>query len=262
MGMLERIKKRQFQGFKEFVQNMEITPGATRQHIFMTGVLEDPLFMSYVMKNLRTFEDFLALSSDDIDTVLKHQDQILGIFAKCMFDSPEEKLKELESTIPRLLSKFKDEMSYLKEVTAQEKEAAKYYIIKTARKLQMDELIQGFRWELPPHEIFYPKTYKDGRAEIKFASGVMAAEGEITKGRRFGRWKHYYDSGKLLAEGEYQDGLKTSDWTFYYGNGSIKATGKYMLDLKEGFWEEYDRTGIKSEVEYVEGVKKDQSSSK
>lgn len=254
--MLDRIKKRQFAGFKEFVQNMEITGGLTRQQIFMAGVLEDPIFMSYVMKNIRTFDDFLNLSSDDIDTVLMLQEQMMGIFAKCMFGLSEEKILSLESVIPRHMSKFKDELSYIKEVSSSEKESARYYIVKTARKLQMDERIQGFTWSLPPMDLFYPKTFKEGKNQIFFESGVLAAEGEIVKGRRSGFWKHFYDSGKLLAEGEYLDGLKTGVWVFYFGNGSIKSQGKYRQDLRQGLWKEWDRSGIESENEYDEGIKK------
>ena len=67
MGILERIKKRHYDGFKEFVMNMETTGGSSRQQIFLTGILEDPVFMSHVMKNIHSFDDFVSLPSDEID---------------------------------------------------------------------------------------------------------------------------------------------------------------------------------------------------
>jgi hypothetical protein len=257
MGMLDRIKKRHFAGFKEFVINMETTGLHTRQQIFMTGILEDPLFMAYVMKNVRTFDDFLELSSDDIDKVLGHQEQIISVFAKCVHGLPTEKLMALESVIPKYFSKLKDELSYLKEVTPSEREGARYFLLKIVRKLQMNESINGFHWDLPTQDLFQSKIQKDGPQKIYFDSGVLAAEGDIIKSKRTGYWKHFYDSGKLLAEGEYLDGLKHGSWTFYFGNGNLKSQGKYRADLKQGPWKDWDRTGLMTESEFHEGVKKD-----
>lgn len=254
--MLDRIKRRHFDGFKEFVLNMETTGSTTRQQILMAGILEDPVFMTYVMKNVRTFEDFLNLPSDEMDKVLSHQEQLIGVFAKCIFGMEDEKIMALEGMVPKFFGRIKDELSYLKEVTPGEKEGARYYILKIVRKLQMSEFINGFRWEHPPQELFHPRVWKDGKCQIFFESGVLAAEGDISKGKRNSFWKHHYDSGKLLAEGEYLDGLKSGVWVFYYGNGNIKSQGRYRQDLKQGQWKEWDRSGTMSQAEYSEGVKK------
>jgi hypothetical protein len=256
MGMLDRIKKKQIEGFKEFVINMETTAPITRQQIFTAGVLEDPIFMSYVMKNIRTFEHFVELDSDDIDTVLSSQEQIMGLFAKCLFGSESSKIMAFESIIPRLFSRLKDELSYLKEVTPQEREGAKYYILKLIRKFQMEEKIHGFPWKLPPQDVYYPKVFKDGPAKITFENGIVAAEGLYLKGRRMGSWRHNYDTGSILAEGDYFDSHKSGIWVFYYSNGGIKSQGKYKDDLKNGLWKEWDRNGNLTETEYNEGVKK------
>ena len=235
---------------------METTGSGTRQHILMAGILEDPVFMSYVMKNVKTFEDFLGLPSDEIDKVLLHQDQLLGVLAKCLVGMPDERITELSNSIPKFSSKIRDEISYLKEVSASEKEGAKYYILKVVRKLQMQESIHGFKWDLPPQELFHAKVLKEGKSKIFFESGVLAAEGEISKGKRNSFWKHFYDSGKLMAEGEYLDGLKSGVWVFYFGNGNIKSQGRYRADLKQGLWKEWDRNGVMTQTEFHEGVKK------
>ena len=255
MGILERIKKRQFEGFKEFVLNMETSRNTSRQQILITGILEDPVFMTYVMKNVRTFDDFLNLPSDEIDSVIKTQDQIIGVLAKCFFGAPQEQIKVMEASIPKYISKFKDELSYLNEVTSSEKEGAKYFILKLVRKLQKQELIQGFRWQLPSQDIFHTKVYKDGKAEIYFESAILAAEGFILRGKRTNDWKHFYDSGKLMAKGDYEDGLKTDVWVFYFGNGSIKAQGRFKDDFKHGLWKDWDRAGNLTETEYIAGKK-------
>jgi hypothetical protein len=256
MGMLERIKKRQIQGFKEFVVNLETSGLQTRGHIFMAGVLEDSLYMSYVMKNIRTFEDFLELDSDDIDTVLSQQDQLQGLFAKCFFGASEEKLMQLETVIPRFFGRFKDELTYLKEVTPAEREGARTFILKLVRKLQHEERIHGFRWNLPPQDFYYPKQYKDGGEKIYFENGVLAAEGSYLKGRRIGEWHHFYETGALLASGDYFDGDKTGNWIFHFSSGAKKAEGKYLNDEKHGSWREWDRKGVESEVIYDQGVRK------
>lgn len=253
--MLDRIKKRQFDGFKEFVINMETTGTNSRQQIFLAGILEDPVYMTYVMKNLYTFENFLDLPSDEIDSVLKLQEQMLGVLAKSIFGSPEDQISQLGSIIPKYISKLKDELSYLKEVTPSEKEGARNYILKVVRKLQQQETIRGFPWKMPPQDLFYPKVFKDGRAQLFFESGVLAAEGNIVKGKRSGQWKHFYDTGKILGEGEYVEGHKLGIWIFYFGNGNLKAKGKFKVDQRQGTWKEWDRAGNETEVEYKEGVK-------
>jgi hypothetical protein len=256
MGMLDRIKKRQLDGFKEFVLNMETTSVNSRQHILMTGIVEDPIFMTYVMKNVRTFDDFLTLPIDEINLVLRSQEQIIGVFAKCVHGTESDIIGMLEGMIPKYISKLKDELSYLKEVSPSEREAAKYFMLKAIRKLQIQESIQGFRWHLPPQDLFRSKVLKDGKSEIYFESGILAAEGEILKGRRSDFWKHFYDSGKLMAEGEYIDGLKSGVWVYYYGNGNIKSQGKYKSDQKHGKWKEWDRVGVVTDSEYCDGAKK------
>jgi len=257
MGMLERIKKKHFEGFKEFVLNMETTGSLKRQQILMAGILEDPVFMTYVMMNVRNFNDFMTLPSEEIDKVLLKQEQLLSVLAKGLFGMPEEKITEFTQAIPKFTSKIKDELSYLKEVTPMEKEGARYHILKIVRKLQMQEQIGGFKWNLPPQDLFQVKTPKDGPSKTFFESGILAAEGEVTKSKRSNFWKHYYDSGKLMAEGEYQEGLKTNVWVYYYGNGDIKSQGRYRSDLKQGIWKEWDRNGVAAEAEFHEGVKKE-----
>lgn len=252
--MLDRIKKRQLDGFKEFVQNMEITAAGKRQQIITAGILEDPNFMSWVLKNMKVMDDFLSLPSEDLEAVLVSHPQIVTIFAKAIKDLPTEKQDSILNSI-RFSSQIKDELSYLTTVEIAEREGARYFLIKTVRKLQQEEKIQGFPWKLPPMDVFYPKTYADGATEIFFQTGILAAKGEMLKNKRTGRWIHHYDNGSLLAKGEYTLGLKSGEWEFYYGNGKIRAKGLYFDDARGGVWDEWDRNGEKKEVYYRDGVK-------
>lgn len=254
MGMLERIKKKQLDGFREFVISLETTSIQSRGQIFTSGVLEDPMYMSWVMKNIRTFEDFLKLPGDEIEQVLLSQESILNVFAKTIEDKSSS-VTFLEMNIPKLVSRVKDELEYVKDVSPEQRMAARSHIMKVTRKLQMSEHIIGFRWHLPPMDIFYAKNYKDGLTEIVFESGVMAAKGMMEKNNRVGPWVHYYDNGRILAQGDYLHGLKEGDWVFFYSNGKERARGKYLADLRHGTWKEWDREGTLHEVHYTEGVK-------
>lgn len=255
MGMLERIKKKQLDGFREFVMNLETTSLASRGQIFTSGVLEDPMYMSWVMKNIRTFDDFMKLPGDEIEKVLTSQENILNVFVRALEGERESISPVLEGTIPKLYSRIKDEWEYVKDVSPDMRISARSHIMKVARKLQMSESIHGFRWQLPPMDVFYPRTFKDGLTEICFDSGVMAAKGMMEKNHRVGPWVHYYDNGRILAQGDYLHGLKEGDWTFFYSSGKLRAKGRYFADLRNGLWQEWDREGVPSEVEYKEGVR-------
>lgn len=261
--MLERIKRKQLDGFMEFVENMETTGATKRLQIMTAGILEDPIFMSWVMKNMKTFDDFLTLPADDLEFVLGFHPQIITILAKSLFEYPQEKKDDLTNSVAKYASQIRDELSYLKEVSPQEKDSSKYFMIKSVRKLQHEEVIQGFGWKLPPMDIFYPKSYSDGRTQIFFESSILAASGDMLKNKREGLWEHYYDNGKLLARGTYSDGFKHGEWEFYYSNGKPRAKGLYFKDERGEMWQEWDRNGVQTESLYREGVKvdPDQSSS-
>lgn len=253
--MLERIKKKRLVGFKEFVESLEISTRDKRSQIMMLGILEDPIFMGHVMKNIKTFDDVLKLPGSELETLLLSHDQMLSQFAKCFDPSNPDLIKSIKSELPRVGAKFEDELTYTKDISEQERGAAKYFLVKSVRKLQAQDSIIGFRWDLPANDIFFPKNYTDGYWMIEFDSKVLAAEGEIFKNKKIGPWKHYYDNGKLLGEGTYYDGFKVGSWNFYYANGALKSQGKYSMDSKVGIWKEYDRSGKITEVEYKDGAK-------
>lgn len=256
MSMLDRIKKRQLDGLKDFVESIEVTGALQRQQIVMNGILEDPIFMRWVTRNVRTFDDFLKLSSDEIDLVVRASDAMLSVIAKALPVLGPDDVQKYEECFPRVLRKLRDEVSFLKDVPAPEREAAQFFVLKTVRKLQREEAIAGFAWHLPPAEVFQEQaSAKEGTVSISFEDGTVALEGEVLRGKRIGIWRHYYDNGRLLAEGNYQEGVKTGPWRFYFGNGDLRSEGKYLNDLRHGVWKEYDRTGEVRVSEWSEGKK-------
>ena len=256
MSMLDRIKKRQWDGLKDFVESIEVTGASQRQMILMNGILEDPLFMRWVTKNVRTFNDFLQLSSDEVDTVVRANEAMLGVIAKALPLKNVDEIQNFAPIFPRVFGKLKDEVTYLKDVSSAERESAQYFVLRTVRKLQKEEHIAGFQWHLPPQDVFFEKTsVKEGNISITFEDGTVAAEGEVLKSKRIGIWRHYYDNGRLLAEGNYQEGIKTGPWTFYFGSGEKRSEGRYLNDLKHGPWKEWDREGNVKTSEWAEGKK-------
>ncbi len=257
--MLDRIKKKQWDGFKDFVESLECSLPAQRSAILLNGILEDPRFMCWVTRNLRGFPHFLELPADEIEAVIRSNDSMLTLVAKALGVGSEEELQGMAHVFPRHMGKLRDEWGLLKEVPHAERESARFFLLKTVRKLQRQELIQGFRWELPPPETFLERpAQKDGVMRILYEDQTLAAEGEMLKGRRIGQWKHFYENGKLLGEGSYLEGFKNGEWTFYYGNGARRSRGKFRQDLRHGLWKEWDREGGEREVEWVEGKRKEE----
>ncbi len=249
--MLTRIKKKQYEGFKDFVESLETTVLSGRYNIIVSGILEDPSFMQWVTRNMKSFEHFLEFTSDDIEQVMRSNDSMIIMLARAMKNLDWEKYSP---NFSRFLGKLKDEMSYLPEVSAGEQEKAQFFILKAARKMQRQEQIQGFTWELPPQDIFHSLPLpREGVAQLKFIDGTVAAEGEALKGKKIGLWKHFYETKKILAQGSYQEDLKEGQWTFYYGNGEKRSEGRFINDSRHGEWKEWSREGELSLSEWIDG---------
>ncbi len=253
--MLERIKKRQYVGFKEFVINLETTNLKNRIHIVNLAILEDPVFMTYALKNMKSYEDIILLPSFELEKIFNGNDQIVTLFAKSLVGSSDQHLINLKNVLPHYFKKISDEFNYLNGISSTEIEGARLHLIKIVRKLQLEEQINGFSWRLPPLEIFNLKIPNEGLNQIFFETGILAAEGLIFKTKREGDWKHFYETGKLFAQGEYSDGLKSGCWTYYFGDGSLRSRGFYNDDLKQGVWLEWDKNGEVTEAHYKDNLK-------
>ena len=243
MGMMGRIKKKKAQGFKELVINMESSSSEVRSQIFTSGYLEDPVFMAYALKNIRTFDDFLNLSSDDIFKVISGHGQLIRLLAKCLFGMDEKYFDSFYRAIPLLMGKLKDELKLLDHLSVPDREAARVQVLKVVRKFQLEERIDGFSWILPPDAVYVSQKLQEGECKILFENKTLLAQGSILKGKRSGGWMFYSTTGKLFAKGSYDHGLKTGPWIFYYGNGNKKAQGDFVQDEKSGLWLEWDREG-------------------
>jgi hypothetical protein len=250
---LDRHKKNKFEGFKNFVETLEGTPAATRTVIFLNGLLEDPNYMMWAMRNVKTFKDYLDLPSDEVEACFKANPNSAKFVAKLLFKTPE--LETAESIFRRQFSQIKEELEATGEVTDLEREASLISLLKTVRKLSKDGRVNGFKWTLPDEAIFFDKSPREGKHQINYENGVLAAKGEMLKGKRQGKWEHFFETGKILARGDYDLGLKSGDWEIYYSTEKIRSSGKYRQDVRHGTWKEFSRDGNETVIEYVEGKK-------
>jgi hypothetical protein len=259
MGMLSRIKRREIEGFKDFVKNLEITAESRRKEIIQVAVLEDPIFMTWVMRNLIDASEIIKLSSDQVEKVLKALPNGLQVLAKAFFNTKEIDFIK-DQVLPRYMVKeFEEYLAAISQLKKAEQEGAQFLIVKMARYLQEKEDIYGPPWMFPSAELMADDKMKSftGMAEIKFENNVIAARGQIIKNNRQGIWDHYFENGKIMARGSYEQGMKEGPWQFWYLNGKLKAEGAFKYDSKHGLWKEFDQEGNVNVVQYEEGKRLD-----
>jgi asparagine synthetase B (glutamine-hydrolysing) len=134
MAMLERIKKKQWVGLKEFVESVEVAPQGQRPLILLNGILEDPRFMQWVTKNMKGFQDVLNLPTDELTVLAGSHETMPKVLAKALAVAPEE-IGGLAKIFPRHFSKLREEIEFLSAVPAGEREAARNFVLKAVRKL-------------------------------------------------------------------------------------------------------------------------------
>ncbi|MBL7666037.1 MAG: hypothetical protein JNM93_12955 [Bacteriovoracaceae bacterium] len=244
-SILRRIKKKEYQGFKEFVRNLETTPLSRRVEIMQSAILEDPVYMTYAFKNMATPDEVLNYANDNIDAFIKTLPNAINTLAKAFYKTP--KIDFIKNTVlPKGLAKdFEEELNLLKDLKQGEKEAAGYMLVKTFRDLQEQEYVYGKAWNFPPAHILKEETgaKQEGHTILQFENGQTAAEGEVVKANREGVWVHYYENGVIMARGNWKGGSKEGEWTFWHSNGKKKAQGVYKEDAKVEGWQYFDREG-------------------
>lgn len=256
MAMLSRLKRRELEGFKEFVCNLEVTPESRRKEIIQLAALEDPIYTSWVIRNLTTASAVLKLSSDQINKVIKTIPSGLNTLAKAFYNTEMIPFIKEQVLSRYMLSDFEEYLMAISGLKKAEQEGAQFLILKVVRELQRKEEIEGPFWSLPPISLMNEeKIIADCELEIKFDNGVVAARGSILKNQRHGIWEHYFENGQLMARGFYRSGLKNGGWEFWYLNGNTKAKGSFKDDNKHREWYEYDQAGILTLVQYEDGKK-------
>ena len=68
-SVLGRHKKKGYEGFAYFVKFIECLAPAKQKDFLENGMLEDPIYIGWVMKNMMKIDFLFELSSDDIEKV-------------------------------------------------------------------------------------------------------------------------------------------------------------------------------------------------
>ncbi len=245
-SILRRIKKKEFDGFKDFVRSLETTAHSKRVDIIQAAILEDPIYMIYIFKNMTNPGEVIELVNDSIDVFVKNLPNSMNTLARAFFGT--DKIEFIKNEVlPKGLAKdFEEELGLIKELKQSEKEAAGYLMIQTYRSLQEQEFIYGKPWDFPPANVIKEDSTarQEGHVITNFENGQVAAEGDFIKGKREGTWVHYYENGVIMARGNWREGMKEGEWTFWHANGKKKCQGIYREDVKEGNWLYFDRNGM------------------
>jgi hypothetical protein len=243
-SILKRIKRKEYDGFKDFVRSLETTAHSKRVEIIQAAILEDPVYMTYIFKNMTTANEVIELVADSIDVVVKNMPNAISTLAKAFYKSDKIDYIMNEVLTAGMAKDFEEELGLITELKVAERDAAQYLLVKTYRDLQEQEYIYGKSWDFPPgHLVKEDGARQEGHVVIEFENGQTAAEGDFMKGNREGTWVHYYENGVIMARGNWKSGMKEGEWTFWHANGKKKAQGIYREDVKEGTWQYFDRNG-------------------
>ncbi|MBL6989473.1 MAG: hypothetical protein ISR65_06830 [Bacteriovoracaceae bacterium] len=255
MELLKRHKKRGIEGFKDYVCFLEETPNEKVKDMIALGLLEDPVYMTWIVKNLVDYTYLSKLSSDDIYKIWGQLPNPVMIFVYALFKSPVEEDIVYNKFDDRMRRKYKDEAELVEAVQYSQQENCRLTIMKKIHELQKFRAITGFAWQVPSEKILIGENFELNRGMYvsKFEDGKVALKGRIASKMRDGEWDHYYPNGQLMARGSYQQGEKEGDWEFYYANGFNKASGYYLDNLKDGDWSEYDKDGNEEVFFYKRG---------
>lgn len=253
--MLSRHKKKGFEGFKYFACFLETLSLRKRKDIIESAILEDPVYMTWIFKNMITLDYLLHFDSKEVETFFSNAPNLLEVLAKAVLTHPL-KDKILAEFLPTQMKKEIEEIfEIFKNIPTGAQQSSQYFLVSRIRKLQDEGAIREFSWKLPPRSIATESTHhiRSGDFILKYESGKIALEGQLDHTLRSGAWQHYYSNGQLMAEGEYQRGEKKGEWIFHYANGVIKSQGTFVEDRKSGEWKEWDTKGNEKIVTYSKG---------
>jgi len=257
MKILPRIKKKEYEGFKEFIRSLETTPMKRRKELVFLGFLEDPAYMEWVGKNILTIEMILEVSTPELEAIIERVPRAAAMFATAFFNTDRQPLFLSGQIIPRsFLSAYKEALDNIEEVSTKEQESAQHLILKSTRDLIEEDEIRELTWHLPT-----PDIIKKNKCSCQFGEEVIyydgdikeAAVGQVDNYQRDGAWVYFYPNGNKMAEGHFKEDKKSGDWTFWYMDGRVKSSGSFFEDEKNGEWTEWDEAGEETNMNFIKG---------
>lgn len=249
--MLDRHKKLGVEGFKNFVRNIETTPKSKRDNVVDLSFVEDPIYVSYALKNILTIERVLELSLDDLKLFVGESEDNLLVFIKAF--ARTKVFPEVEENIlSKIASKSQvaDLVGFAKKTNTPPGEL-QAILIKLLRNMIDQDKLKNFPWVFPDASSLNLGRLngKTGPYSKRYETGKVALVGSLVRGKRNGIWDIFHENGKLFAEGQYDNGIKTGFWTFFHPDGGRKAYGNFSRDTKQGKWKLWDLNGVLIEPE-------------
>ena len=117
--------------------------------------------------------------------------------------------------------------------------------------IQMDEIVKR-------DDTFYRKFSNipfSGHIESYHPNGQLKIIGNLSDGRKVGKWIEYYLSGIKKSEGEFANGKKDGPWVYYFLNATIKEKQFFIDGHKDGLWEKFDVHGTVVQTESYQNGK-------
>ena len=117
--------------------------------------------------------------------------------------------------------------------------------------IQIDEIVKR-------DDTFYKKfsnTPFSGHIESYHPNGQLKIIGNLSDGRKVGKWIEYYLSGIKKSEGQFANGKKDGPWIYYFLNANIKERQFFIDGNKDGLWEKFDVHGTVVQTESYQNGK-------
>ena len=255
MLILTKHKKKGLEGFQKYVEFLETTPPNKARDIIAVALLEDPVYMKWVMENMISFEYILNLDTDELEKIYSILPSPAPTFVYALYKFSDEN-KIIEKLIHKTRARYNEEKSLTKDVQQAQQVTSRITILQNIRFMQKRKEITPYDWKIPDNKVLNGDNAiitEENKYLLNFENNSPALRGIMEKKLRAGLWKHYYPNGSLMAEGIYVDGEKEGPWKFYYKDGKIRSNGDFFENLKSGNWKEFDRNGNDQIVVYKRG---------
>ena len=223
MGMLTKHKKKGLEGFQNFVCNIETASSESFKNILQTAMIEDPIYITWALKNLMHFEDVVELEDEPFETLLNAMPNCQTWVYAFGHSEMEPLLLGKVSKLTR--QKFLDELALVPKISPGQQLQARNSCITKLRAMQKNHDLDPYAWQLPPQEVLdgdHLKLPATGEVVIDYAPGQPALRGSMDNHMRTGNWEVFYPNGQKYAQGAFKEDQRDGVWEFFGTRGEAK----------------------------------------
>ncbi|MBP5296034.1 MAG: hypothetical protein J6Y94_01730 [Bacteriovoracaceae bacterium] len=228
MGMLTKHKKKGLEGFQNFVRNIETASSDSFKNILQAAMIEDPIYITWALKNLMHFEDVVELEDDPFETLLKAlPNRQTWVYA---FGHSEMEPLLLGKVSKVVRQQFLDELALVPKISPGQQLQARNSCIVKLRDMQKNHELDPYKWQLPAQDVLDGSHFKlpnKGEVVLDYESGTPALRGSTENHMRTGNWEIFYPNGQKYAEGAFKEDQKDGVWKFYGPRGEAKMVQTY-----------------------------------